>query len=88
MNNEMKREGKDGGINKDERIDINKMLIDYKIKEEKEEGIDDKDGSMKKGKKEELIIVEREIFNVQYDLFKNKKVIRKYFEGKLVYRLN
>lgn len=60
----MKREGKDGGINKDERIDINKMLIDYKIKEEKEEGIDDKDGSMKKGKKEELIIVEREIFNV------------------------
>ncbi|CAJ2336081.1 hypothetical protein C086_02716 [Brucella abortus F6/05-3] len=84
----MTREGPDGGLNKAERLDLNTMLLAYTIHAAKAAGIDDKAGSLTKGKQADFIIVDRDIFNVSYDLFKNTKVLQTYFAGKLVYSLN
>ncbi len=40
-----------------------------------------KAGSLTKGKQADFIIVDRDIFNVSYDLFKNTKVLQTYFAG-------
>ncbi|QOK74029.1 amidohydrolase [Brucella suis bv. 2] len=88
MHHAMTREGPDGGLNKAERLDLNTMLLAYTIHAAKAAGIDDKAGSLTKGKQADFIIVDRDIFNVSYDLFKNTKVLQTYFAGKLVYSLN
>lgn len=88
MHHAMTREGPDGGLNKDERLDLNTILLAYTIHAAKAAGMEDKTGSLEKGKQADFIIVDRDIFEVSHDVFKNTKVFQTYFSGKLVYSLN
>lgn len=88
MHHAMTREGPDGGLNKDERLDLNTMLLAYTIHAAKAAGMEDKTGSLEKGKQADFIIIDRDIFEVSHDEFKNTKVFQTYFSGKLVYSLN
>lgn len=88
MHHAMTREGPGGGLNKAERLDLNTMLLAYTIHAAKAAGIEDKTGSLVKGKQADFIIVDRDIFEVSHEMFKNTKVLQTYFSGKLVYNLD
>lgn len=79
------RKGDYGVVNPEQIIDRKSVFYAYTINAAKLAGLDDRVGSLEKGKQADFIIVDRDVFKVSPEQLKETKVLDTYFKGKLVY---
>ena len=80
--------GLEGGeiLNADERVDLATMIAAYTINGAYIHDQDDLVGSIKVGKKADLIVLDRNLFEVPTHQINEAKVLMTLFDGEVVYQ--
>lgn len=79
------REGVEGVLNADERIDRDTMFYAYTINAARAIGLEKQIGSLKAGKAADFVILDRDVFTVDAKSLGETQVLATYFAGKQVY---
>jgi predicted amidohydrolase YtcJ len=70
----------------DERVGLEEMIASFTINGAYANFLDDETGSLEVGKKADLVVLDRNLFEILIDDIAQTKVLMTYFEGKEVYR--
>lgn len=79
------RKGPLGVLNAKESVDLQTMFYAYTSNAAKTLGLDAQIGSLAPGKQADLIILDRDVFNVDEEALSDTKVLKTFFAGKQVY---
>lgn len=79
------RKGPLGVLNAKESVDRQTMFYAYTLNAAKTLGLDAQIGSLAPGKQADLIILDRDVFNVSDEELFDTKVLKTYFAGKQIY---
>ncbi|PWL16542.1 amidohydrolase [Falsochrobactrum shanghaiense] len=85
MHHAMIRGGPDGGLNPEERLDVETMLLAYTRHAAQAIGLAHEIGTLTAGKQADFIVVDRDVLEVDVELLRQTKVLETYFAGKKVY---
>ena len=87
MHHAMTRGGPDGGLNPEERLDVETMLIAYTRHAAQAIGLAREIGTLTAGKQADFIVVDRDVLEVDVESLRQTKVLETFFAGKKVYEL-
>ncbi len=79
------RKGPKGVLNKDEGIDRETMFYAYTRNAARAIGLEQEIGSLTPGKQADLIVLDRDVFNVADEQLADTQVLKTYFSGREVY---
>ncbi|WP_179400814.1 amidohydrolase [Burkholderia guangdongensis] len=79
------RVGAHGVLNAAECVDRDTMFYAYTIHAARAMRIDDRTGSLEAGKQADLIVVDRDVFDVDHESLRDTRVLATFFAGKLVF---
>ena len=79
------RKGPLGVLNAKESLDRQAMFYAYTLNAAKTLGLDAQIGSLAPGKQADLIVLDRDVFNVDDEALSDTKVLKTFFAGKQVY---
>jgi predicted amidohydrolase YtcJ len=79
------RDGPYGVLNAKESLTLKDMLYSYTINAAKAIGLEQKIGSLQKGKQADFIVVDRDVFKTPVNELNQTQVLETYFDGDLVY---
>ena len=80
------RDGPYGVLNAKESLTLKDMLYSYTLNAAKAVGLDQKIGSLQKGKQADFIVVDRDVFKSPVNELNQTQVLETYFDGELVYK--
>jgi predicted amidohydrolase YtcJ len=79
------REGPKGVLNPDEEIDRETMFQAYTLNSARTIGLDQQIGSLKPGKQADLILLDRDVFQVEPEALRDTQVLKTWFAGREVF---
>ncbi|MFZ6046648.1 amidohydrolase [Pseudomonas sp. CR3202] len=79
------RKGPKGVLNPDEEIDRETMFQAYTLNSARTIGLDRQIGSLKPGKQADLILLDRDVFQVEPQALRDTKVLKTWFAGREVF---
>ncbi|MDH4871101.1 amidohydrolase [Pseudomonas sp. BN515] len=82
------RKGPKGVLNADEEIDRETMFQAYTLNAARAIRLDDRIGSLKPGKQADLILLDRDVFQVEPEALRDTQVLKTWFAGRDVYTRN
>lgn len=80
------RQGEQGVLNPEERVDRQTMFYAYTRNAAKAIGLDQKIGSLAPGKQADMVVLDRDVFSVPDQQLAEARVLHTLFEGREVYR--
>ncbi|MCY1290148.1 Amidohydrolase family protein [compost metagenome] len=79
------RKGPKGVLNADEEIDRETMFQAYTLNSARTIGLDKQIGSLKPGKQADLILLDRDVFQVEPEALRDTRVLKTWFAGREVF---
>lgn len=79
------REGEKGVLNAEERLDRETMFYAYTLNAARTIGLDRQIGSLAPGKQADLILLDRDVFQVEPEALRDTQVLKTWFGGKEVF---